>query len=510
MDALQNALAVGRFLLPKVKLQIKSPTHAALLLGSAALALLLMGSVYNMLHFRCRSSLCAKELLTVYFLFPCVTYVIWAVGTYDDRVMEKEAEINDQKKELADTYSEFLGQMHDMLADAQESAATMAERNFESKRRAFLRFLEHAKGLFNPGASLDEVTPLKRRRIGSGGSSAGEGSTAEAAPEDTVRSREAEDIASAFRSFVCAWLDVFAESSVDPLRRPNRPVDARRLDRCSSVEEIAETARAQLLNAEVNVVRAKADEDTSLLDRLRGESERLRERLASDALAKEERTPVRHLKVGDWYGLGFGEFGPDDGYPVEVKLGYASFTLISPEYEKLLAGFVVVWIVAMIEFVHVLQTSWTVVIGLVVGEVCIAALLYHFEEIDRVQQMSRELFELTSQAARVEEHRREMKAFWEGIQELVDLWVYRTQPRLSIIQELCGGLEDTAPEERSGALVAANAGLTALEKSLPKLSAWRGGGSDFGPEERKEFGRRLMDACDQREFGNILKAIEGL
>merc|ERR1712228_950623 len=101
--------------------------------------------------------------------------------------------------------------------------------------------------------------------------------------------------------------------------------------------------------------------------------------------------------------------------------------------------------------------------------------LLKFEQIDVVQQLEREVRELKEQNEIVEANRKRMREFWNKAQQLTELWLYRTVPRLDLCKELHSQLEDTQTDkELLTHMMAANNGLTDIEKRLGSLEDWKG------------------------------------
>merc|ERR1712032_1760817 len=115
-------------------------------------------------------------------------------------------------------------------------------------------------------------------------------------------------------------------------------------------------------------------------------------------------------------------------------------------------------------------------------------ILLKFEQIDVVQQLEREVRE---QKEIVENNRKRMREFWNKAQQLTELWLYRTVPRLDLCKELHSQLEDTQNDkELLTHMMAANKGLTDIEKRLGSLEDWKGDAQNgIKVEDKKAFGK---------------------
>merc|ERR1719422_2115859 len=104
---------------------------------------------------------------------------------------------------------------------------------------------------------------------------------------------------------------------------------------------------------------------------------------------------------------------------------------------------------------------------------CNVVVLINFENIDVVQKLEREVKELEEQNQQVGEQREKMKEFWGNTQNLTELWLYRTVPRLDLYKELHSQLEDENEEDLLTNITGANNALEALETNLGALECWR-------------------------------------
>merc|ERR1719422_149847 len=138
---------------------------------------------------------------------------------------------------------------------------------------------------------------------------------------------------------------------------------------------------------------------------------------------------------------------------------------------------------------------------------CNVVVLINFENIDVVQKLEREVKELEEQNQQVGEQREKMKEFWSSAQNLTELWLYRTVPRLDLYKELHSQLEDTDKEDLLTNMAGANGMLEDLEMNLGTLPSWRTDG-DLQLEAKKKFGREINQLCQEPEFDQILVKLE--
>merc|ERR1711918_214412 len=101
--------------------------------------------------------------------------------------------------------------------------------------------------------------------------------------------------------------------------------------------------------------------------------------------------------------------------------------------------------------------------------VSLVVMLIHFEELDVIQQLEREVRQLEKSAAHVEAQWEKMREFWSNAQQLTELWLYRTVPRLDLYKELHSQLEDASTEVLIPNITKANDVLEDVESHLKEL-----------------------------------------
>merc|ERR1712110_604210 len=99
--------------------------------------------------------------------------------------------------------------MEGFLEDSTEHNLGFAEKNFETKRRDFMRFLDRVKAQFG-GTSTVYVGAESQRLL------------------------------QELRRYAATWLKTFAECSIDPVRAPKLVVTSEELELCASVGELCE------------------------------------------------------------------------------------------------------------------------------------------------------------------------------------------------------------------------------------------------------------------------------
>eukprot|EP00418_Pyrodinium_bahamense_P090270 CAMPEP_0179030838 /NCGR_PEP_ID=MMETSP0796-20121207/10767_1 /TAXON_ID=73915 /ORGANISM="Pyrodinium bahamense, Strain pbaha01" /LENGTH=186 /DNA_ID=CAMNT_0020727023 /DNA_START=58 /DNA_END=618 /DNA_ORIENTATION=+ len=153
--------------------------------------------------------------------------------------------------------------------------------------------------------------------------------------------------------------------------------------------------------------------------------------------------------------------------------------------------------------VAVQTLTWFVV---VVYTVCIIGILLEFERIDIIRRLEREVAELQVESNRIMERRERMMKFWGDMQNLTDLWLHRTVPRLDLLKEVQSNLDVTSPEDKLPLLAGINSRLEALEKALPELSYWRND-SEFSQAKKKLFAEKILNLCHEESLIKIIHSL---
>ncbi|CAK9079005.1 unnamed protein product [Durusdinium trenchii] len=399
---------------------------------------------------------CVKEILSLVFITPCIWYILTIIGQYDDRLQAKQRAAKVEKENLARSYNDLLSDMDGLLSKSAESSAGLAERTFESKRRDFQRFLERVK---------------ERYKVFAG-------------------TKDAEQVLRQFKRFCSNWLKVFEECSIDPIHYPKKVINEKEpgsdLSRC----QVADLCLDRLKKTEVRFISTQRDQDAQLLRKNKNEFRRMTE--------KERASRPRQFYVRS--------SPTKDSYPKEIRCGCGQLVILSMEHARLLIGvFIGAALFACLRGCSALQRrlrrSSTFLIlsttDLLAAEICLIVMLMRFEELDIIQQLEREVKELARQNEQVEKQREKMTEFWSNAQQLTELWLYRTVPRLDLYKEVHNQLEDCSKEDLLTHMAGANQQLEDGDRG--KNSAPRGAWPcpRCGPFEQHRSGRRVVSCTLQ-------------
>jgi len=470
--------------------RVQGWTHLLLLLGVYASVCLLGWTILKLLqHMKTKEFKedFAKDMVALFFTPPCLFYFLKTIRQYDQDLRLKKREVQIQRARLMDDFQKALGCMDDFLCETTHTNLGFAERGFETKRREFQRFLDRMK---------------------------------DTCGSDVVITQDSGDskLLAELRNFCLCWFRVFAECSIDPVHAPRLIASEVEMKKCATVAELCDLCLVRLKAAEVQFISSQKQKDAKLCDDTRGAFHRITEEGSFVMAHHNNWSGVGNifplLKGVSWisfYCCTRARSGPSfpnsrkDRYPKVIGFFCGHCVLLSREHVMLLCGFLLGLIVLSLEFV--LDTSKRMIFLLGAIQWCNLVVLARFEEIDIVQQLEQEVWELEKEKISVHVQHETMKEFWSKAQQLTDLWLYRTIPRLNLYSEIHGCLEDVTFKQLCHDLQRANKQLHAFEHSLPRIEAWRTDG-DLAQTYKKQFREALDKVCHERGFNGVLAALE--
>merc|ERR1711920_1136274 len=113
--------------------------------------------------------------------------------------------------------------------------------------------------------------------------------------------------------------------------------------------------------------------------------------------------------------------------------------------------------------------------------------LTKFESIDELMRLEAEVKDLKARTQALNEKQSRMNAFWADVQNLADLWLHRTVPRLEVIKEAHNHLEYAKPEQLLDLMRKTNQALHQLENSVGPRQLWLKNGG-IADDDKKRFG----------------------
>lgn len=482
--------------IPSQWLKIHNVPHLAVLLGAITSTVLLIYNITQMQKVGCVTRFCQVRVLTCLFVGCCLVYFFKTIQMYDNRLDEKLKAVKKSQEKHEEACQTAVTEMDGMLVRSMETSAGLAERSFESKRRDFQRFLARM------GPRLDSIASKSRNEV----------------------------LLSHFLGFVQRWLAIFSEASVDPSWKPRLLTSTAELKGCTTAREVATLVENRCREStEVKLVSGQRDDDQNELSKLQKSLPRFRRihkgiaaavagvasrrdaerekggdadlERGSRTFGKSNSSRGEHLTVGKhvndfesvrqrrhgpwlkghcWAGCGATSLCDDleDNFPVELQCGCFTMRLLSDEHVRLLVALTVgCYLMGLQAFLHTqdrLSFSWFTSMNVFVCLVCISVILYEFRDIDKVQRLEKSIEELEYHHHLLKKKCDDMTRFYASVQTLADLWLYRTIPRLDVLNNFHGELEDADDSEFVSLLTTMIEVIDIVEAAVPPMKAWMG------------------------------------
>merc|ERR1712048_1395085 len=140
-------------------------------------------------------------------------------------------------------------------------------------------------------------------------------------------------------------------------------------------------------------------------------------------------------------------------------------------------------------------------------EASIFFMLIHFEKLDIMQKLEREVNQLEQDTTEVEQKRREMRAFWDNAEKLTDLWIYRTGTCLDLYKVLHNLLADSPTDMFVTRLRCINIVLEEFDNTLGTLENWQENGT-LTKTAKKQFAKEIADICELEVFADVVAKLE--
>lgn len=500
-----------RFWLPNTVREIQDYTHLSLAIVIVYCMILVVVHIVTFFsYFFAGKNIYAMREFTVFLItFLVLPYCFKTVTQFDTRLLERRDKVQESKEQLQAQYHDMISGMHEFLEKFMKFNTSMAENLFEGKLRTFRRWLAHVKQTF----------PV----VFTGSQS------------------EHDEVVVQFKLLAVRWFEVLQECSIDPVEYPFCPIRPDEFDNCNSVEEVCNHCLRKLEDAPtLGLIIGKERENVKCL---MNDNEKEVQRLQTggegpglggvdnpaDALEQGFGVHARDVKgqtmrtscCPSWIVIGHTDCKfcqkaeSNDGYPRTCGCICTKVIINSPDQVKLLAGwllgcllviFHIIWLgvqakknagVIFAFLFHMLAVSSFIV--------CLFVVLVKFDDIDFVQQMEVEIRELDNKTGQVKKQSEEQKEFWNKVQDLNGVWLYRTIPRLDLLETVSHKLEDSKPEEMKRMLAISNQALDALEKTVGAIENWKG--EAMSDDDKQKFAKHLKKANNQAELIDVVKEI---
>lgn len=111
------------------------------------------------------------------------------------------------------------------------------------------------------------------------------------------------------------------------------------------------------------------------------------------------------------------------------------------------------------------------------ASVCLVLCLFSVESLDELARLDNELRDLEEEGQAMHSSHARITKFYTNLQQITNLWRYRTVPQLENLKELYEQLWDTSDQEKLVFLAGVCDGLEILDGSMGSVELWCGEGS---------------------------------
>mmetsp|Transcript_24273 Transcript_24273/g.76311 ORF Transcript_24273/g.76311 Transcript_24273/m.76311 type:complete len:520 (+) Transcript_24273:71-1630(+) len=461
--------------LPSSWTKIQDWLHLVLVVGVLASLACLVQLVYELgFGEPCRSPLCFKQWVSALVVLPTTIYFIKTIGSYDEELREKKRRHEQEVERLIGNINEQVAEMNDLCRKVTENANDFATGRFNDKCEAFKRFLlsvrEHNADLYVQEEMLQEL-----------------------------------------RRFVTAWFRVFAGTLINPSDNPLLTGAERELNRCTSVQAICDAAMKRLEGNSV-AFKFQMPADSPVIPARRS--------LEDGAAGAEAQTRplcgVSWVRLGGRHGCRRERGATPSGLPCTFACGCGKLTILSRSHANLLIASVLDILLVLFELFN---DRWSSLILVIINEACVVCMLACFEQINEIAQLQQQIHVFEERSREVGKRRDEARNSWEKVQQLHDMWLYRTLPSLTIMgkvhtqlafqdmdrrRALAGGKAGADP--RPDFMRHANECLDCLQQKLGPLEDWRNAKDPLADGWKESVGRQLRD-CESEDLEKVLSKL---
>lgn len=442
-----------------------------------------------------RNLLGSREVLAAFGSAIIIPWCFAVVKQYDQRLTDKKNKLLAAQETLRREYKGMVAGMQGFLDKFVRYNTDMAENMFESKFRSFSRWLQHVKHY------------IPHILVGS----------------DANR----KEVIGQFRLICLRWFDVLRECSIDPENAPCVEMTLEDLNLYETIEEICDACLAKLVDPPKVAVAIKESKQ-QMADLLSSKSSEVSKEDSEGALrigGKNRRLTRVCCCNCSWLTIDRCQLkccsknaDAEDGLPWTCGFLCVLAQVHSICQAKLMASWVAHALVFALHaaaigaqsnssserhvFVRYLGNTLFTLSYLI----CLTIVLARFEDIDIVQQMVVEVREIDKRKQEIGDKRDEMKEFWDNIEELNAVWLYRTIPRLDLLESVSHKLEDCNKEDLAKHLAASSVYLGDLEKKVGSLEDWKRNGS-ISEERKQAFARHVKDAYMENELDGVFSKL---
>jgi len=468
--------------LPSSWTKVQDWLHLVLLLGVLGSTVCVVQMIVEVsVTEHCGSPFCFKQIISGVLVLPSTVYFIKMIGQYDMELQEKKER---QKKAVDDLMQELTRQNQAYQAVAQkmtERANTWALARFGDKRRYFEAWL---KRMYDSELYPDESSMTEAKE------------------------------------FIKSWMNVYSGCLLRPEQSPLLKGLDEELEKCRDIKEVCVVALRRLskckvelqfipesLSFTVNPRRNQAAiSDGSSFSSGSGRAPGVETFADESGISARVVNPkgkcgVTWLSCTRSCACTRRSSSTEDRFPVTYAACIVRVKILSRQHANIIFAF---WMdIALLAF-ELLSQRWASLALVAFNEVCIVSVLACFEQLNDIAILERQIetFQRHNEQAK-EKHAKAMDD-WQKVEQLHDLWEFRTMPSLAIYEKVHAKLEDNDSELKRGTMTGerrleylryANAQLQVLDLKFGTMEEWRGI-ERLDEEWKATIGRNIKDRAE--------------
>lgn len=431
----------------------------------------------------CGSPFCFKQWISAVVLIPSSMYFFRTIGNYDEQLREKKQRHQEEVESLIENINQQVKEMNELCRQITENANEFATGRFNDKCDQFSRFLKGVKN-YNADLYVDA------------------------------------DMFEEMKNFILGWFKVFSGSLINPAESPMVRGIEEEVRRCTTIQALCDAALVRLGSSKV-AFKMQVPAETPMLTPAaqRGVPSFTSLHAIEDGTARSGGQDATYLcgvswcQCGRWRGCRREWGRSSNSMPLSIFCCCCKFKILSRQHFNLIVAFFID--IGLMVF-EVATDRWTSLILVAINEICIISMLACFEQINEIALLEQQIHVYEMRNVEVGKRRDEARENWEKVQQLHDLWLYRTLPSLSIMGKIQHYLADQdldrknkladghkPADERATFLRLANQSLDCLDRKLGPIDDWRSNGP-LAEGWKESIGKQLKDCEAESDLHQLI------
>jgi hypothetical protein len=445
--------------------------HLVLVLGIYGSIACFISMVVEMASGDCNSPFCFNRWIAALCILPSSAYFIQTIGAYNQQLKEKKRLQEQKKEELIENINSQVAEVQGYLEKVTATANDFANSSFSQVVYQFIRFLKGVKMHYSANYTEEDQTLEE------------------------------------LREFILLWFANFSGSLLAPERSPLMQGLEAEVKNSRTVEELCDKILKRLENNQAQLMADWNYQDAGPMIPQAGTGSAIGSDIESGDIA-EPKCGITWFGVGCGYGCGCKRSSRDESrLPITLNCCCLMLKLLSQTHINLILAFFVN--IGLIGF-EVYFERWFSTALVASNEICVMVVLGRFEQIDEIAQLERDIHKYEERNEAVKRRKTETRERCEKVEQLHDLWKYRTLPCLSIMGKVHDRVADNDQEKKSledrlGFLQLANQSFKCLEQKIGTMESWRQNTKPIEDGWKNTRGKQLQSLQTTQDVDMILK-----